>query len=398
MDEEETETAPRVALFLAVFQEKVSESWNGIKKEEIFLEMRRPLLLAGILVLVNPIIHCLQVISAMFVGHLRELALLGAYTATSLASMTSFSCCSYGAKQCCSLGIHMQRAMIVLLSASILSTILLANADQILLFFKQDPNLLAEVETDARFMIPSIFVCALLQCHAKFLQMQNNGIPMMISSNLPSCKRTWTGSSKEASHGIPGFLKLAIPSAVMLCLQSWSFEMMVLLSGLLPNTKLETSLLSIRYICTTQFFILNTGCFVYMMPFGLSGSINTRISNELSAGRPQALFGLTMGTLMILGRRAWGYLYSTEEEEKVVKYVGDLLVLIACSHCFDGVQSVGTLINLGANYLVGIPFAVFQAFACHLGGKGLWSRIIAAKLVQALSLAIVTLCTNWEKK
>ena len=32
----------------------------------------------------------------------------------------------------------------------------------------------------------------------------------------PSCKSTWTGFSKEAFHGITEFLKLSIPSAIML--------------------------------------------------------------------------------------------------------------------------------------------------------------------------------------
>lgn len=31
----------------------------------------------------------------------------------------------------------------------------------------------------------------------------------------PSCKKTWTGFSKEALHGIPKFISLAIPSALM---------------------------------------------------------------------------------------------------------------------------------------------------------------------------------------
>ena len=178
-------------------------------------------------------------------------------------------------------------------------------------------------------MIPSIFAYAITQCHTRFLQTQNNVVPMMVCTGLttvlhfficwilvfksglgnkgaalanaisywinalslvlyvrisPSCKSTWTGFSSEAFRGIPKFLTLSIPSAVMLTyyslthsvllclfffvflplnpicivltswttscpssLEIWSFEMMVLLSGLLPNPKLETSVLSIRF-------------------------------------------------------------------------------------------------------------------------------------------------------
>lgn len=100
-----------------------------------------------------------------------------------------------------------------------------------------------------------------LQCHSRFLQTQNVVVPVMLSSgataaihvavcwllvhrlsmvsngaalgtavsylvNLsilalyvrlsPSCKATWLGFSREAFRGIGDFLKLAVPSALMI--------------------------------------------------------------------------------------------------------------------------------------------------------------------------------------
>ncbi|OEL31484.1 Protein DETOXIFICATION 17 [Dichanthelium oligosanthes] len=60
-----------------------------------------------------------------------------------------------------------------------------------------------------------------------------------------ACKRTWTAFSMEAFRALGQYTDLAIPSAMMLCLEWWSFELVILLSGLLPNPKLETSVLSI---------------------------------------------------------------------------------------------------------------------------------------------------------
>ncbi|CAN4084281.1 unnamed protein product [Withania somnifera] len=188
---------------------------------------------------------------------------------------------------------------------------------------------------------------------------------------------------------------------------------MVLLSGLLPNPKLETSVLSIS---------LNTCAMVYMIPLGLSGATSIRVSNELGAGRPQAarlaastaVFlvateGVVAAVVLISVRKLWGYCYSTEEE--VVDYVAEMLVLLAGSHFLDGIQSVlsgtargcgwqkiGAVINLGAYYLFGIPAGVILAFVYHFGGKGLWLGITLALLAQALLLLIVTLRTNWEKE
>ncbi|XVF70089.1 hypothetical protein PTKIN_Ptkin11bG0134100 [Pterospermum kingtungense] len=159
----------------------------------------------------------------------------------------------------------------------------------------------------------------------------------------PSCKKTWTEYSKEVFLGIPTFLRLSIPSPIMLSLEVWSFEMMVLLSGLLPNPKLETSVLAIS---------LNTCAIIYMIPLGLSAAVSTRASNELGAGRPRAAYlavyvavfmvvtkGILVGTVMIiLCRKIWGYIYS--KDEHVVKYVGEMFLLTAASQFLDGIQSV----------------------------------------------------------
>jgi MATE family multidrug resistance protein len=59
------------------------------------------------------------------------------------------------------------------------------------------------------------------------------------------CKRTWSGFSLEAFSGLPEFFKLSAASAVMLCLESWYFQILVLLAGLLPNPEVALDSLSI---------------------------------------------------------------------------------------------------------------------------------------------------------
>lgn len=177
------------------------------------------------------------------------------------SALETFCGQSYGAKQYHMLGIHLQRATLVLLLVSIPLAFIWANAGQILVFLGQDPEISAEAGSYARFMIPSIFAYAIMQCHTRFLQTQNNVVPMMVCTGIttllhlficwvlvfksglgnrgaalanaisywinalslvlyvrisPSCKKTWTGFSWEAFHGIPKFLTLSIPSAVML--------------------------------------------------------------------------------------------------------------------------------------------------------------------------------------
>ncbi|KAL9330318.1 hypothetical protein ACSQ67_005321 [Phaseolus vulgaris] len=444
---------------------------KAIERAELYEEVRKQLWLAGPLVSVSILNYSLQIISVMFVGHLGQLQLSAASMATSFASVTGFSLLvgvasaldtlcgqSYGAKQHHMLGIHMQRAMLVLMIVSIHLAFFWANTSSILTALGQDPEISAEAGQYARLMIPSLFAYGLLQCLNKFLQTQNIVFPMVFSSGVttllhiaicwtmvfkfglgnrgaaianaisywinvlililyvkfsPSCSKTWTGFSKEALHGIPSFLRLAIPSAVMVCLEMWSFEMMVLLSGLLPNPKLEASVLS---IC------LNTSTTAWMIPFGLSGAVSTRVSNELGAGHPRAarlavyfvfvmaiIEGTLIGAVMILMRNIWGYAYSNEVE--VVQYVAIMLPILALSIFLDALQCVlsgtargcgwqkkGALINLGSYYLVGIPSAIYFSFVMHIGGKGLWLGIICALVVQVSCLFVITARTDWEQE
>ncbi|GLJ11089.1 hypothetical protein SUGI_0142640 [Cryptomeria japonica] len=127
----------------------------------------------------------------------------------------------------------------------------------------------------------------------------------------------------------------------MICLQYWSFETLVLLSGLLPNPKLETSVLS---IC------LNTSALAYMIPLGFGAAVSTRVSNELGAGHSNAarlavyvvLFMIMteaamMGCLLFSIRNVWGYAYSNQKE--VIDTVASMMPLLAATSLVDRIQT-----------------------------------------------------------
>ncbi|KAJ4770333.1 Protein DETOXIFICATION [Rhynchospora pubera] len=449
----------------------ITELCKRDRRAEMTTEVKKQLWLAGPMIAGNLLQNLIQMISVMFVGHLGELALSGASMATSFAGVTGYSLMmgsasaldtlcgqAYGAKEYYLLGTYKQRAMVVLTLLSIPLATIWFYTNDILLLFGQEADIAWEAGIYAKWMIPSLFAYGLLQCHVRFLQAQNIVSPVMLSSGLtallhllvcwllvyklgmgakgaalgagisnwinvvilavyvrlsPNCKKTWVGFSKEAFYDLVEFIKLAVPSALMVCLEWWSFEFLVLLSGLLPNPQLETSVLSVT---------LNTASCVFMIPFSLGGAISTRVSNELGAGRPEAAKlavrvilclaitgAIIIGTILILIRNIWGYAYSNEEE--VVKYVAIMLPIIAISNMFDSIQSVlsgvargcgwqniGAFVNLGAFYAVGIPSAILLAFVFHVGGKGLWMGIICGIFVQVVLLLTITLLTNWEKE
>lgn len=59
------------------------------------------------------------------------------------------------------------------------------------------------------------------------------------------CKNTWRGFSIQAFTGLGGFFRLSVASAVMLCLETWYFQILALLAGLLQNPELALDSLSI---------------------------------------------------------------------------------------------------------------------------------------------------------
>ncbi|KAM7483157.1 hypothetical protein LguiB_007740 [Lonicera macranthoides] len=74
-----------------------------------------------------------------------------------------------------------------------------------------------------------------------------------------------SASMATSFAGVTGFSIMAsIPSALMNCLEGWSYEFLVLMSGLLPNPKLETSMMSIS---------LNTSSAVFRIAFGFGSAV-----------------------------------------------------------------------------------------------------------------------------
>ncbi|KAI3463748.1 hypothetical protein Pfo_020411 [Paulownia fortunei] len=219
----------------------------------------------------------------------------------------------------------------------------------------------------------------------------------LVTSNFPPLAQK-LGLDFQKKRYTMSLIFLELPSLQQSCFEAWSFEMMVLLSGLLSNPELETSVLS---IC------LNTAITVWMIPFGLSCAVSTRVSNELGAGHPRAARlavrvvlvmaiseGILVGLVLSLIHNIWGYAYSNEIE--VVSYVATMMPILAASNFMDGLQCVlsgtvsgwqkiGAFINLGSYYLVGIPVAILVSG---------WEFCVRNWCKWCLF--IITLRTNWE--
>ncbi|XP_027193171.1 protein DETOXIFICATION 16-like isoform X2 [Cicer arietinum] len=415
----------------------------GICKGEIREEVKKQLWLGVPLIFVNVLNSSLPMISLMFIGHLDDRVLLaGAALANSFmmaigtavligfaSALETFCGQSYGAKKYHMVGIHLQRAILINMLFTIPQSLVMANLRPILIALHQDHNIATQAGIYGRYLIPNLIANGLLRCFVKFLQTQNIVFPMLLASGITSllhflncwiwvvklrhgikgaaiamcmsnwlytillalyikfsstCKSTWTGFSRESLHNMPQFLKIGIPSAIMLCLEIWMYEIMMLLSGLLPNPKLQTSVIC---IC------MNISSVVWMLSSGFTGAASIRVSNELGAGNPRAaclavyvvlvlvtVDTILVGSVMILLRNIWGYAYTNEIE--VVKFVASMFPLLVVVNFVDslasvlsgiargcGWQKIGAIINLGSGYIIGIPTAIVLGFVLHIGVK-----------------------------
>ncbi|KAF5794029.1 putative multi antimicrobial extrusion protein [Helianthus annuus] len=434
-------------------------------------EMKKLGLIAGPMTAVTLSQYLLQVISVMMVGHVGELSLSSTSIAISISIVTGFSLLSgmssaletlcgqaYGAQQYTKVGTLTYTAIFSLLIVCIPLAILWRYTESLLILLGQSPLISHEAGNYLTYLIPALFAYAILQPLVRYFQMQSMLIPMLASSLValcihiilcwalvyktglgnigaavsmgvalwsntvflllymkysPLCAKTHSPISVEVFHGMKQFFSFAIPSAVMICLEWWSFELLVLLSGLLPNPELETSVLS---IC------LNTIDTLYAITYGFAAALSTRVSNELGAGNPRGA-RVAVNAIMILAvvetsivsmivffnRHIFGYIFTNEKE--VVDYVTKITPLLCVNIIMDslqgnfsgiargvGWQHLGAYVNLAAFYFVGIPVGAFLGFYTSLRGEGLWIGILVGVIIQVILLSVVTFCTDYEKQ
>ncbi|XP_047066713.1 protein DETOXIFICATION 18-like [Lolium rigidum] len=414
--------------------------------------------------------YAIPLVSVMYAGRIGDLELAGATlgnswgTVTGIALMTGLSgsletLCGqgYGAKVYHMLGVYLQASIITSALSSVLVSLLWLYTEPLLIFLHQDPEVSRMAAVFLRYTIPAQFAYGFIQCILRFLQTQSVVMPLVAFSLLPlvfhvgithasvhylglgfagpamttsvslwlSCvmlaayiifskrfKRTWGGFSAEAfQYVLPG-LKLAVPSAVMVCFEYWSFEILVLLAGLMPDSQMSTSIIA---MC------VNTESISYMITYGFAAAISTRVSNELGAGNTDKakkavkvtlmlsiLLGVTFLLLLGLGHNLWAGLFSNSKT--VISAFSSMTPLLIGTVVLDSTQGILSGVsrgcgwqhlvawtNLVAFYIIGLPLSLLLGFKLGFHTKGLWMGQICGLLSQNAVLLFITLRTKWER-
>ncbi|KAI9395690.1 hypothetical protein POPTR_004G016400v4 [Populus trichocarpa] len=365
---------------------------------------------------------------------------------------------AYGANRYEILGIYLQRSTILLMLTALPLMVIYIFSKPILILLGEPVNIASAAAVFVRGLIPQIFAYAANFPIQKFLQSQSIIAPSayisvgalvvhlfltwlavfkwdwgLLGASLvlslswwiivvaqfayiamgKTCRNTWKGFSLQAFNGLWRFFKLSAASAVMLCLETWYFQILVLIAGLLKNAEVALDSLS---VCTT------ISGWVFMISVGFNTAASVRVSNELGAGHPKsASFSVVVVTLcsfiisviaaiiVMIFRDSMSYIFT--EGEVVAKAASDLSPFLAATLILNGIQPVLSgvavgcgwqafvaYVNVGCYYLLGIPLGVLLGFKFDLGAKGIWSGMLGGTLLQTMILLWVTLRTDWNKE
>ncbi|KAL0001257.1 hypothetical protein SO802_015038 [Lithocarpus litseifolius] len=329
------------------------ETNRGCRKNVLDVaEAKTQLLFSLSMILTNVFCFLMTLISVMFAGHLGELELAGATLANSWAVVTGLAVMiglsgsletlcgqGFGAKVYRLLGIYLQASCIISFLFSIIIAIIWFCTEPILILLHQETEIAKTAAHYIRFLIPGLFAFGFLQNILRFLQAQSILWPLVIFTGLPLVIHT--GIAYALVHWISlSFVGAPLAASVSLWLSVLMLAMYVTYSKKYEHTWEGFSLESFQYILTTLKLALPSAAMVC-----------TRVSNELGAGHPNRaknalgvslklslLVGVTLVLAIAFGHNLWASFFSDSSE--IIKQFASMTPLLAISIFIDSVQGV----------------------------------------------------------
>ncbi|PRW56780.1 DETOXIFICATION 16-like [Chlorella sorokiniana] len=450
---------------------EAASRWAAAKREATTLSA-----LALPISITNLAAFAISLVTLSVVGRLGSFEMSAAVLATVLynvsglslllgfaSAMETFCGQAYGAGNYRLVGVVLQRAMILTTLLSACVAALWRQAEPLLLFFRQDPLLSRSAARYILLLSPALLAQATFEVFKRYLMAQGvvrpatwvtlaglalspayayyfvfymdwrlDGAAIGVSATqitmaaLLGCytavrdralrgqpTATWHGWSSEALRGWPTYLRFALPSVVMICCEWWTFEVMILMSGWMPNPDVAVATMGVT---------INTSGIIWMWVTGYAMALSTRVSNSLGAGFPRvarratwvavyialALEGSAMVAILLL-RHSWAHLFT--DAEPVVLLTASVLPVFAltlpgdgCNAALQGLlrgsgrQGTGAVTNLCSYWILGIPAAYFLAFRMHLGMHGLWWGLVIVNTVQGLVMTAIAWRFNFSKE
>ncbi|KAJ0778866.1 putative multi antimicrobial extrusion protein [Helianthus annuus] len=411
-------------------------------------------------------------ITTAFLGRLGELELASGSLGFMFANVTGFSILNglcgamepicgqaYGANNFKLLHKTLVMMVCLLLLTSLFSCFLWLNVDQILIHFGQQEDISIEAKKYLFCLLPDLIVTSFLCPLKSYLTSQSMTVPIMLTSALAVVLHVPVNIVLAKTRGFEGvsmaiwitdlvvvvllavyvvvvefrkggtwkeggwcehrfedwvqLLKLCGPCCLTTCLEWWCYEILVLLTGKLPNAKQVVSIIAI---------VLNFDYLLFAIMLSLATCASIRVSNELGANQAGPAYkaayisltlgsvaGLVGGLVMVLARGTWGRLFS--HDKAIVRGVGNAMLWMAllevvnfplavCGGIVRGTARpwLGMYANIGGFYLLALPLGVVLAFKVHMGLQGLLIGFIAGVSGCLMLLLVFISRINWAEE
>ncbi|KDO35046.1 hypothetical protein SPRG_01110 [Saprolegnia parasitica CBS 223.65] len=214
----------------------------------------------------------------------------------------------------------------------------------------------------------------------------------------------------EATAQLPAFFRYGVPGMLMMVIEWGAFEILTLMAGIMPNAIVDIGVMSILSQILT---------ITYLVYMGMAVAATIRVGNMAGANKPahaQLIVKLTyvicaicmvfVVGAMVLSRHSLPGLFISDPE--VVQLTATILLFTLPGHMLDGMnavsqgifratgqQSMATVVNAAAFYLVGIPLAAFFGFYVDWGVHGLWVGFTHGSLTAFVLYMVALYRVDW---
>ncbi|XP_063151988.1 multidrug and toxin extrusion protein 1 isoform X2 [Candoia aspera] len=410
----------------------------------------------------------ISVVSSVFCGHLGKVELdsvtlavsvinvIGISVGTGLASVCdTLMSQTYGSKNVKRVGTILQRGILILLLFCFPCWAIFINTERILLLFRQDPEVARLTHIYVMIFIPALPAAFIYQLETRYLQSQAILLPQVVtgvvvnvlnvimnttflytfklgvvgsawantlSQNMQALllflyvwwknihKETWGGWTLDCLQEWGPFIRLALPSMFMICIEWWTFEFGSFLAGLISTVELGA-----------QSIIYELATIAYLLPQGMSVASSVRVGNALGAGDADqakrscvmallctGVFAVVFAGLLVAVKDVVAYIFTDDKE--IAALVSKVMLIFSPFHLLDataatcggvlrgaGKQKIGAIANAVGYYVIGLPIGISLMFVYKLGVMGLWTGLIVCISLQATSFLVIILWMDWKK-
>uniref|UniRef100_A0A3Q1D0V1 Multidrug and toxin extrusion protein n=1 Tax=Amphiprion ocellaris TaxID=80972 RepID=A0A3Q1D0V1_AMPOC len=407
-------------------------------------------------------------VSMVFCGHLGKTELAGVALAIAVINVTGISigcglasACDtlisqiYGSGNLKHVGVIAQRGVLILLLACFPCWALLINTQPILLAIRQSTEVARLSQLYVKIFMPALPAAFMYQLQGRYLQNQGIMWPQVISGTVGNVlnalinyiflyvldlgvigsaaanaisqyclalflfgyicvrglhKATWNGWSRDCLQEWGPFLRLALPSMLMYCLEWWLYEIAGFLAGIISETELGA-----------QSVVYQLAAIAYMFPLAFSVAASVRVGNALGAGNIEqaklsskvslicaivvaCFLGACLAAFVII---PFLYLFIFRD---IIQRVADVIKMYSFIHvadAFSGVTGgivrgagkpvVGAVCSLVGYYFIGFPIGVSLMFPLQMGIIGLWTGFLICGLVMSAFLTVFLWKLSWDK-